>query len=142
MLIIVDHEHKLIYPVDLKTSSSPEWDFYKSFIKWRYDIQGRLYWRIIEDNIKRSEEFKDYKLMDYTFIVVNKETLTPLVWTFPQPMVYGTLKFGARGQIELEDPFKLGKELHYYLTNNVSVPIGILVDSSNDVSKWLNKLNL
>lgn len=35
-LILVDHELKRIYPIDLKTSSSPEWDFYKSFIKWRY----------------------------------------------------------------------------------------------------------
>ena len=141
-LILVDHKSKKIYPVDLKTSSSPEWDFYKSFIKWRYDIQGRLYWRIIEDNIKRSEEFKDYKLMNYTFIVVNKETLTPLVWTFPQPMVYGTLKFGLRQQIELEDPFELGKELHYYLNNNSEVPLGIITtQSGNDITKWLNKVN-
>lgn len=140
--IIVDHEHKLIYPVDLKTSSSPEWDFYKSFIKWRYDIQGRLYWRIIEDNLKRHPVFKDYKLQDYIFIVINKETLTPLVWTFPQPMAYGTLKFGVHGQIELEDPFKLGQDLHYYLTHNAKVPIGILTTpAGNDISKWLNKLN-
>lgn len=141
--IIVSHEDKKIYPIDLKTSSSPEWDFYKSFIKWRYDIQSRLYWRIIEDNLKRHPVFKDYKLMDYTFIVVNKETLTPLVWKFPQPLVYGTLKFGLRGQIELEDPFDLGKDLHYYLTNNTNVPIGILDTSGgNDIIKWVNKLSL
>ena len=106
------------------------------------DIQGRLYWRIIEDNIKHSEEFKDYKLQDYTFIVINKETLIPLVWTFPQPLRFGTLKFGIKGQIELQDPFDLGKELSYYLSYNPKVPIGIMTTpAGNDVIRWLNKLN-
>lgn len=35
-LVIVDHDKKIIQPVDLKTSSKPEWDFYKSFIEWNY----------------------------------------------------------------------------------------------------------
>ena len=35
-LIIVDHDAKVVQPVDLKTSSKKEWDFYKSFIDWRY----------------------------------------------------------------------------------------------------------
>lgn len=39
-LIVVDHEQKLIIPVDLKTSSHTEWDFYKSFIDWRYEINN------------------------------------------------------------------------------------------------------
>lgn len=34
--IIVDHNNKFIIPTDLKTSSKPEWDFFKSFIDWRY----------------------------------------------------------------------------------------------------------
>lgn len=36
-LLIVDYDKKLIIPVDLKTSGKPEWDFYKSFIDWRYE---------------------------------------------------------------------------------------------------------
>lgn len=35
-LIIVNHKEKWVKPVDLKTSSKAEWDFYKSFIDWRY----------------------------------------------------------------------------------------------------------
>lgn len=35
--LIVIHDRKLIVPIDLKTSSKPEWDFYKSFIDWRYE---------------------------------------------------------------------------------------------------------
>ena len=79
-LIIVNHKEKWILPVDLKTSSHTEWDFYKSFVDWRYDIQARLYWAIIRQNMDKDEYFKDFKLLDYRFIVVNRRTLTPLVW--------------------------------------------------------------
>ena len=82
-LIIVNHKEKWIKPVDLKTSSHTEWDFYKSFVDWRYDIQARLYWSIIRQNMDKDEYFKDFKLLDYNFIVVNKRTLTPLVWNCP-----------------------------------------------------------
>ena len=37
MLIIANHKEKVVYPIDLKTSSKPEWDFYKSFIEWGYE---------------------------------------------------------------------------------------------------------
>lgn len=35
-LLIVDYDSNVIIPIDLKTSGKPEWDFYKSFIDWRY----------------------------------------------------------------------------------------------------------
>jgi hypothetical protein len=41
-LIIVNHKEKTIIPCDLKTTSSPEWVFYKSFYKWGYK-QNVLY---------------------------------------------------------------------------------------------------
>ena len=34
---IVIHDKKIVVPIDLKTSYKPEWDFYKSFIDWRYE---------------------------------------------------------------------------------------------------------
>ena len=48
-LLIVDYKSKTVQPIDLKTSSHTEWDFFKSFIQWNYQIQARLYWRIIRD---------------------------------------------------------------------------------------------
>lgn len=39
-LIIVNHKEKWVKPVDLKTSSHTEWDFYKSFVDWRYEISN------------------------------------------------------------------------------------------------------
>lgn len=139
-LIIVNYKEKWILPVDLKTSSHTEWDFYKSFIDWKYQIQARLYWRIIRQNLDKDDYFKDFKLLDYKFIVVNRRTLTPLVWDFPFTQALGTLKFGKNGQIEMRDPFEIGKELNYYISNRPKVPIGIKEDGSNDLGKWLNTL--
>ena len=81
-LLLVLHDKKLVVPVDLKTSSKTEWDFYKSFLEWNYAIQARLYWRIIRYNMDKDPYFKDFKLAPYKFIVANKKTLTPLVWNF------------------------------------------------------------
>lgn len=139
-LIIVNHKEKWVKPCDLKTSSHAEWDFYKSFLQWRYDIQARLYWAIIRQNMDKDDYFKDFKLLDYDFIVVNRKTLTPLVWTCPFTQAVGTLTFGKNEQIEFRSPFEIGKELHYYLSSRPKVPMGIEETKSNDLRKWLNTL--
>ena len=139
-LIIVNHKKKWVKPVDLKTSSHAEWDFYKSFVDWRYDIQARLYWAIIRQNMDKDEYFKDFKLLDYDFIVVNRRTLTPLVWTCPFTQALGTLTFGEGGHIKYRSPFEIGEELHYYLSSRPKVPKGISDTGANDLKEWLNKL--
>ena len=139
-LIIVNHKEKWVKPVDLKTSSHTEWDFYKSFVDWRYDIQARLYWAIIRQNMDKDEYFKDFKLLDYDFIVVNRRILVPLVWTCPFTQVVGTLKFGKNGQIEMRSPFVIGEELSSYLTSRPRVPVGINETGPNDLKEWLNTL--
>ena len=137
-LLLVNYEKKIIYPVDLKTSSHTEWDFFESFVQWMYHIQSRLYWRIIRDNMNRDEFFKDFELADYTFVVVNKNTLTPLKWEFKDTKKYGPLIYGKNKQIEFIDPFELGKELSYYLKYTPKVPRGINIESNNDIIQWLN----
>lgn len=138
--LITDHVHKIVYPIDLKTSSHAEWDFYQSFVQWSYSIQSRLYWRIIRANMDRDPMFKDYKLADYKFIVVNRNTLTPLVWEFNKTQAVGKLTFGKNNQIELEDPFVLGEELSNYLLSRPAVPTGIKELGSNDITQWLNTI--
>lgn len=34
--LLADYNNKIIIPIDLKTSSHTEWDFYKSFVDWSY----------------------------------------------------------------------------------------------------------
>lgn len=139
-LIVVDHKNKTIQPIDLKTSSHTEWDFYRSFTQWRYDIQARLYWRIIKANIEKYDEFKGYTLLPYKFIVVNRLTLTPLVWDYEDTATSGTLIYGKNKQIEFKDPFELGRELTIYLSSRPTVPCGIKVTEGNSLTNWLNTL--
>lgn len=139
-LIIVNHKEKWVKPVDLKTSSHTEWDFYKSFVDWNYQIQARLYWAIIRQNMDKDEYFSSFKLLDYDFIVVNRRALTPLVWRCPFTQAEGTLRFGRDGQIIMRSPFEIGRELSYYLTSRPKVPMGINETGSNDLKEWLNIL--
>lgn len=139
-LIIVDYEKKSIYLTDLKTSSKPEWDFYKSFIEWNYACQARLYYRIIAANSARDEYFKDFKIHDYRFIVVNKSTLQPLVWIFKDTKKSGELVYGKNNQIVIRDPFTIGTELQGYLNLKPLVPNGINTIGDNDIIKHLKEL--
>lgn len=130
--LIVDYKNKVIYPIDLKTSGHSEWNFQDSFCTWNYMIQGRLYWRIIRTNLDNDSYFKDFELKDYRFIVVNKETLTPLVWEFPYTKTTGTL-VDDKGN-KYRDPFVIGKELRYYLDNMPKVPIGVQMNGANMIT--------
>lgn len=134
-LLITIHDKKLVVPIDLKTSSKPEWDFHKSFIEWMYSIQARLYWRIIRDNMDRDPYFKDFKLADYRFIVANKRTLTPLVWLFENTQKTGDIV--TKNNTIIRDPFVIGEELNNYLVNKPTVPNGIDLNKPNRLEDWL-----
>lgn len=136
--LVVNYTKKIIYPVDLKTSSHTEWDFYKSFTEWRYDIQARLYWRIIRACLDADPYFKDFTLLDYRFIVVNKTTLTPLVWLFEATSDRGELTLeGKEKTYRLRDPETIAAELKNYLDENPKVPEGISLTDDNKILQWL-----
>lgn len=128
-LAVVDYEEKKIIPCDLKTSGHHEWDFQDSFLQWKYLVQSMLYWRILKANLMNDPYFKDFTLENYRFIVVNKESLTPLVWEFPLTKMTGTL-VDENGN-EYRDPFEIGKELQSYLNFRPQVPKGIDKDGIN-----------
>lgn len=135
-LIVVDHEKKEVYPCDLKTSSHKEYEFYKSFIDWRYMIQARLYWRLIRAAMDVDPVFSSYTLKDYTFIVVNKDSLNPLTWKYEDTRKLGSLFYNEQ---EFRDPFEIARELDNYLKSDSTVPLGISVTTSNNIVEWLNK---
>lgn len=136
-LIIVDHNRKIIIPCDLKTSSKKEWDFYKSFIEWNYWIQAQLYWYIIRQNLDKDEVYKDYKLLDYRFIVISAGSKKPLVWEYPDTQVTVEINYGKKDQYHCKNWREIVKELHYYLTKMPEYPVGI--SEVNNLKTWLNK---
>lgn len=139
--LIVNHRTKVIQPIDLKTSSTPEWDFYKSFVKWNYQIQNRLYYRILRKIISEDDYFKDFFIEDFIDIVVSKYTLCPLVWKCSFTKNYGDLTFGKRSQIYMKDPETIAAELMYQIRNESQTPIGIVTDGYNHLEDWLNNIN-
>lgn len=138
--LIVNKNDKTIRPIDLKTSHKNEWDFYKSFVEWDYQIQNRLYSRILIDNISKDDYFKDFTVLPYLDIVVCKDSLTPMVWECPFTFEKGTLYMGKNKQIIMRDPEEIGKELNYYLKNQSKVPIGVNINKPNNIEEWINKL--
>lgn len=130
--LLVIYDEKKIIPIDLKTSSSKEWDFQHSFCKWDYMIQARLYWLIIKTNLMNDDYFKDFTLEDYRFIVVNRDSLKPLVWEFPLTKTKGTL-VDEEGK-EYRDPLEIGKELRGYLDLKPPVPNGIDMTGINTIT--------
>lgn len=137
-LILVDAEKKRVIPCDLKTSSHTEWNFQDSFTTWMYMIQARLYWKLIRATMDEDDYFKDFSLENYRFIVVNKKTLTPLVWEFPYTQYEGTLA-DEKGN-KYRHPFEIGKELQYYLRERPQVPNNISLTGMNEI-KCLKPMN-
>lgn len=133
-LIKVDYKNHIIYPVDLKTSGSPEYNFPESFIKWRYFYQAGMYAEIINQNIKGTD-FEDYLIAPYKFIVINRNTLIPLIWVYKQTWEKGEVKFG-------DMKFRGWREelltLNHYLTHDSRVPLGIKENDINIIETYFD----
>lgn len=116
--LIVDHENKIIYPIDLKTTGFPEENFQDSFSHWRYDIQAKLYTYILQEAIKNDPYFSQFKIAHYSFIVINRKTVAPILWTFHHNFSEVDLK--DSNNTVYRDWRKIIVDLHYYLnTQNV-----------------------
>ena len=137
--VLVDYEKKEIIPVDLKTSGKKEWHFEDSFVQWKYMIQAILYAAILKANLAKDPYFKDFTVRNYRFIVVNKESLTPLVWEFPNTFTEKDL-INEEGEI-FRSPFEIGKELRGYLDCRPPVPNGINIDGVNIIKCLKEKEN-
>ena len=134
--LIVNYSNKTIQPIDLKTSSHNEWEFPKSFQQWLYVIQARLYWRIIRATMDKDPFFKDFKLLPYKFIVVNRKNCKPMVWDFPLTEAIGEIKIATPTGyiITWRDPYVIGKELKRYLEESPELPFN---STNTNIVDWL-----
>lgn len=140
--LIVNYEKKWILPIDLKTTSWPEYEFYRRYLECRYDIQSRLYWRILRKIMDEDEYFKDFKLYEFQFVCVNRNTLWPLAWVDTNCKAVGELKFNTKTNRTyiLRDPEEIAKDLRYYLYRSCKVPQNITEDKPNNIAEWINKM--
>ena len=117
-IITVDHAKKLVRIIDLKTTSKVEDDFPESVIEWNYGIQAQMYYDIIRARMNQHEQFKDYELDDFHFIVVrNNGTPRPLAFKFDQTK--GGKVGYTIGDHSVPSWRKVAAELEYYLSSGV-----------------------
>lgn len=141
-LLIVSHSKKVIIPIDLKTSSMLEYDFPKKYLENRYDLQSRLYCRILKNIIKDDEYFKDFTITNFRFMVINKNNRLPLMFTDDYSFVEGDIeiKFKSGSKKILRNPVTIGKELRDYLNKESVVPEWIDIYGLNSIRKRLELL--
>lgn len=132
-------EEKLVIPCDVKTTSKPEEDFYKSFLTYNYNLQARLYWRLIRKAMDKDEYYKDFKLANYRFLVINRNTLTPLVWEDNMTQAVGEVRYQTKsGHLyTVRDPYVIGKELNDYRINQNEYPI--TVGPINNITEFIQE---
>ena len=96
-IIKVNHKEKWIRLIDLKTSGKSEEEFEKSFIDWNYWCQSGLYHNIIDLNLYEDDYFKDFNVLPFQFLVINKSNLNPLIWEVNREDVFNSIrdKFGV-----------------------------------------------
>lgn len=142
-VIKVDYKSKLITLSDIKTTSFYEDEFPGSFLKWGYYIQAQLYTFILDTICKKDEYFKDFTILPFEFIVVNKKNLTPIIWSFEysNKMTNFEVLFPSGWKKVFKNPLDIGKELSYYLSlgklPTVSKDIILTPYKSNGILQWL-----
>lgn len=132
-VIYISHNKKIIYPYDIKTTSRPEYEFPYEFLKWKYYIQSSLYTYILTDNIRKSKEFNDYIIEPFRFIVVNKNSLSPLVFS-------ADIDFSFYRNHEFENWSELVAEIDEYQKNNAELPKGFSYDKPNSLNELLKNI--
>ena len=84
-IVVIDHDSKEIYPNDLKSTSKPAGqEFRSSFIDYGYFRQGSMYDKLIRH--WRDENYPGYNIQPFRFIVKSLEEVEepPLVFTVPE----------------------------------------------------------
>lgn len=105
------------------------------------DIQAMLYYRNLKQTIEKDEYFKDFKISEYRFIVINRKTMKPLIWKFPftaSEVGWEYVKPSGYKAI-FRDPYVIGKELWEYLHHPLNYPVGIKDTASNDIVEFLRQ---
>ena len=138
-LIKVNHPAKTVIPCDVKTTGKPEEKFYESFLQFNYNLQARNYWRLIRMAMDEDPYYRDFKLANFKFLVINRTTLSPLVWEDSKTQVYGDVVYHTQTgrTIIIRDPYKIGAELMRYKTEEHQYPLE--VSPVNSITEFIEK---
>ena len=132
-MVLFNHKEKTIYPIDIKTMSKDSIiKFSSNYSRFRYDIQGALYYDGITKYIENTIH-KDYTVKDFRFVVGSFKSNYPLVYIMNGDE-YQKAKFGddeKKGYMELIEEYK------WYTKNGLDYPY--LIPESNGHIIFLRK---
>ena len=94
-MVVINHHHKTIQPIDIKTLGDATLYFPKSMRRRRYDIQAAFYTTAIESLEELQGVWKGYKILPFKFLVESTTYPgTPLVFTCNEDL----LRIGKYGR--------------------------------------------
>lgn len=132
--LYIEHATKKIWPIDLKTTcANYEWEFPKSFVKYGYHLQARLYSYILRQVMDKDDFYKDYQLMDFVFVYISRTNKNPLIWVFDENLLRGDIEVETKdgNKIILQDFTKPLEEMNEIKETNRTIPLNI--SKINDV---------
>ena len=101
--VFIDHNNRTIQPIDYKTTGGSVYGFNFDFWKFRYDFQSAVYfYGISKDPEVQELLLKGYKLLNFKYIVVEKEMYNPpMIFNVPNEVMKigfegGTLSSGKK----------------------------------------------
>lgn len=133
--VLIDHENKTVEFIDLKTGAGTLSEFYRSYLRYRYDLQALIY-TLSFDKFCVDNKLEGYELIPFKFMYIGVGEMIPLIYETTDKWLEASLKgfkvgsYTYRGLIELTD------EIKWHFDNN-------LFDLSRDIyeSNGLVKLD-
>lgn len=127
----VDHNRKIIYPVDLKTGEAPVDQFDQVMLMHKYYIQAALYREALIYIVSQDPEISDYTVAPFEFLYISKENIwKPLVWVVPEELhqaalegftdVYGSKHVGVHELLDQYYDCKDGRHCTYTKRDTVN----------------------
>lgn len=95
-LVIIDHVNKIIYIIDLKTTAKSVYNFEHSYIKFRYYLQGSMYYQGLRKIFNQDKKYEGYSLNTPLFVVAEQGSHNP---PFIFEMSYDDMMVGTFGGI-------------------------------------------
>lgn len=119
--MVVDHNNKTIYPVDLKTGEAPANMFDEIMLLHKYYLQASLYRAAIMKIVQDDPDLDGYTVADFEFVYMSKmNVFKPMIWVSNEELFRAgwkgfTDRFGFRhkGLNELIDLYKQCKTGRY-----------------------------
>ena len=91
--LVVDHNNKVVYPVDLKTGEAPVVMFDEVMLAHKYYLQASLYRQAMITIVNNDPDLDGYQVATFEFVYMSKTNLfKPMIWVAPEELFQAGLK--------------------------------------------------